>query len=310
MIIENPSEIKKENLRIFIKGFDYINNLPVNYHLDPKEIDELVLTQPCSISTEIYKLKPDLNILFFSKGDLIASIMPLDNLPKILKNEGLFSRISKYKRKKLMWAFCKAACTGRINAVSRLNETRKNPKVALILKEMRKLDKCLFHAKSRDELMGIEGNIAKRFYSCLCELNSDFGLSFKSRDRESKDIVNSLMNYAHAILRNQVKYRLFLNGISPNHSFLHGSDRNEEYLTFDFSEFWIPYVDKLIFYSIDKKIIMPNEINENGFIKEPAKVNIIKLLKSRITNEEIDNKIKEFIGFLKGENKFSWKVIK
>ena len=92
MIIENPSQVRKENLRIFINGYNWNTKQPSNFHLDPKNIDDLILTKPSTISTEVYKLKPDLNILFFSKGNLTASVMPIDNLPKILKNESLFNK--------------------------------------------------------------------------------------------------------------------------------------------------------------------------------------------------------------------------
>lgn len=308
MIIENPSEIKKENLRIFIKGYDWNKQKSANYHINPKELDELILTKPSSISTEIYKIKPDLNVLFFSKGNLTASIMPVDNLPKLLKNEELFNNLSKYKRRKLMWIFCKAVCSRRIREISRMNETRKSLIVKEALEEMRKLDKDLIKAKERNELMGIEGNIAKMFYFCLGEFNKDFDFTFQRRDRNSRDIVNCLMNFGHTILRNKIKYRLILNGLNPYHSFLHNNNRNQEYLTFDFAEFWIAYIDKLIFYSLEKGIIKEKDLNKEGLLNENAKIQIIKLINERITNEEIDKKIKEFIGYLKGEKRFSWKV--
>ena len=61
-------------------------------------------------------------------------------------------------------------------------------------------------------------------------------------------------------LRNKIKYRLYLNGINPYHSFLHNNHRNQESLVFDFAEFWIAYVDKLIFYSLEKGIIKEKDM--------------------------------------------------
>jgi CRISPR-associated protein Cas1 len=306
MILENPSTIKKENLRIFVKGYNWKSQKPENYHIDPKELDDLILTKPSTISTEIYKLKPDLNVLFFSRGNLIASIMPIDNLPKILKNEQLFNNLSKYKQKKLRWIFCKAVCSSRIKVISRLNEIRNNLIVKEALEHMRKLDRKLIKSKSREELMGIEGNIAKYFYHCLSEFSVVFDSNFRTRDRNSRDIINCLMNFGHTVLRNKIKYRLFLNGINPYHSFLHDNKRNQEYLTFDFAEFWIAYVDKLIFYALEKGIIKEIDIKDN-LLNENAKKSIIKLIDERIPNEKIDRKIKEFIGYLKNENRLSWK---
>jgi len=308
MIIENPSAIRKENLRIFIKGYDYNKQESVNFHLDPKDIDELILTKPSTISTEIYQLKPNLNILFFSKGNLIASVTPIDDLPKIMKNEKLFNELSKYKQKKLMWIFCKAVCSNRIKILFRLNETRNNNDVKKLLKEMSIFDKRLIKLKTREELMGTEGNIAKKFYEGLSKLSEVWKFEFKIRDRNSVDIINCLMNFSHTILRNKIKYRLILNGLNPYHSFLHNNNRGQEYLTFDFAEFWIAYVDKLIFYSLEKGIIKKTDLNKNNLLNENAKNKIIDLINKRISNEIIDKKIKEFIGYLKRENSFRWKV--
>ncbi len=48
-------------------------------------------------------------------------------------------------------------------------------------------------------------------------------------------------------------------------------------------------------------------ISEYKKVIQKAIKNSIKILNERITNQEIDLKIKEFMGFLKAENKFSWK---
>jgi len=308
MIIENPSRIRKENLRIEINSYDYKSNKKINHHIDPKDIKEIILTKPSSISTEIFKLKPDLNIMFFNKGNLVGVINPIDNLPKILKNEELFNKLSKYKQKRLRWIFCKAVCSSRIREISRLNEIRKNKIVQEALNEMRLLDKKLIKSKSREELMGLEGNIAKIFYFCLSEFSEIWDKEFKTRDRNSRDIINCLMNFSHTILRNKIKYRLLLNGINPYHSFLHNNHRNQEYLTFDFAEFWIAYVDKLIFYSLEKGIIKITDLNKDGLLNEKAKINIIKLINKRISDDNIDKKIKQFIGYLKSKNTFNWKL--
>jgi len=305
MILENPSKIRKENLRIEINSYDYKTQKKENKHLNPKEIDELILTKPSTISTEIFKLNPKLNIMFFSKGNLIGSFSPIDNLPKILKNEKLFNNLSKYKERKLRWLFCKAVCSGRIKELSRLNEVRKNETVKQALEEMRELEKKLRGCKTREELMGIEGNIAKMFYFCLSELSNIWDRNFHTRDRNSKDIVNMLMNFSHTILRNKIKYRLYLNGINPYHSFLHNNHRNQESLVFDFAEFWIAYVDKLIFYSLEKGIIKEKDISSD-ILNESAKKEIIKLV-GRITEKDIDKKIKEFKEYLKGNKNLSWK---
>jgi len=306
MIIDKSCSLYKKKLEIGVGFFDFNTKKKSNIFLNPKEVTDIILTRSSSISSEIFKLNPNINILLFNNGKPTHTIIPINNIPKILRNEELFYKLPKYKKRKLAWIFCKGVCSNRIEVMSRLNETRNNGTIKQALEEMRVLDKKLIKAKTNNELMGIEGNIAKRFYFCLSELNNSFGVR---RDRFSRDIVNVLMNLAHTILRNKIKYRLILKGLNPVHSFLHGREnRYEDYLVWDFAELWIAYVDKLIFYSLEKGIIKETGVEENGRLKEEYKNKIIKLVDERITSKEIDKKIDEFINYLKGKGRFNWKV--
>jgi CRISPR-associated endonuclease Cas1 len=306
MIITNPCSLYKKKLEIGVGFFDYNTKKKSNIFLNPMEVSDIILTRASSISSEIFKLNPNINILLFNNGIPTHTIIPIDNLPKILKNEELFYKLSKHKKRKLAWIFCKGICSNRIEVISRLNETRNNEVVKETLKEMSELDKKLINAKEINELMGFEGNIAKKFYFCLSQFNKLFNVN---RDRYNKDIVNVLMNLSHTILRNKIKYRLFLKGLNPSHSFLHGREsRCEDYLVWDFAELWIAYVDKLIFYSLEKGIIKEDSVIE-GKLNEDSKNKIIRLVDERITNEMIDEKINDFINYLKGTGRFNWKTI-
>ncbi len=300
MIIDFSCKVRKENLRILIEGKER------NIHIDPKQIDELILTKKSSVTSEVYKLKEDLNIIFFSQGMPVCSMSPLNNIPKILKNEELFNKISKYKRRKLTWLFAKSVCSKRIKEISRLNEKRHNQKVKQRLEEMRRLDRELIKQKERNKIMAIEGNIAKIFYSCLKEFSTTWRDNFKMRDRNSKDIINVLMNFTHSLLRYKIKYRLMIKGINPYHSYLHKNDRNEPFLVYDFSEFWLAYIDKLIFVLIENGIIKENSVNKQGCIKEEKKKKIIEKVNQKVPEKQIDKKIEEFKGFLEGKNNISW----
>lgn len=68
------------------------------------------------------------------------------------------------------------------------------------------------------------------------------------------------------------------------------------------------YVDKLIFYALEKGIIKKTDLNKKGLLNDNAKKQIIRLLNLRIPSEEIDEKIKQFISYLKGKGKFNWKL--
>lgn len=308
LIIENPCNLYKKKLEIGIGYYDYLTDKKTNKFINPDNIDEIILTRGASsISTDIFKLNPNLEITIYNNGSPSHLIIPINNLPKIMKNEQIFNKISKHKKRKLAWIFCKAVCSGRIEALSLIQDKREeNAIVKDILKKMRELDLTLIKSKTKNEMMGIEGNIAKYFYAGLSEFSPLFKVN---RKRENIDVVNVMMNLGHTVLRNKIKFRLIIKGLNLNHGFLHErQDRNEDYLVWDFAEFWIPYIDKLIFFCLDKGIIKENEINEDGRLTIKAKNEFIKLLNRRIKNENIDKKIDEFVGYLKGENRLSWKA--
>lgn len=307
MIIEKPCRLYKKKLEIGVGYHDLSTDKKSNIYLNPAEIEEIVLTRPSSVSTEIFKLNPEISVLIFNRGKPTHTIISMESLPKIFKNEKLFNELTNYKKRKLMWVFCKAVCSQRIKILSRLNETRKSKVITSFLESMRELDRKLINAKSREELMGLEGNIAKRFYKSLAELNPLFNIV---RNRESNDLMNVLMNYSHTILRNKVNYRIIINGLNPYHSFLHVSDGIKPSLSFDFSEFWIAYTDKLMFYALDKGVIKKRDITEEGRINMNATKKIISLINKRIPSEEIDKKIKEFISYIGGNGRFSFKTAK
>ena len=306
MILNNPSKVYKKKLEIVVSSFDYNNKEQKNSYLDPSKIDDLIITRTSSISTDIFKLKPDLNVQIFTDGKPTHLIISNDSIPKIIKNERLFIKLSKYKKRKLAWLFCKAVCSGRIKNLSRLNEVRKNESIKNSLKSMRELDLKLSKCKDKNEMMGLEGNIAKQFYHSLNELDKRF---IKKRDREGKDLSNILMNFTHSILRNKIYHLLIINGINPSNGFLHGKkDRDNPYLVWDFAEIWIPEIDKLVFYMINKNIIKDKDISIDGRLNKDSIVGVINLINKRITEKEIDNKIKEFLGYLQGKNRISWKI--
>jgi len=306
MIIDKPCNIHKKKLEIEISYFDFETGKKHNEYLDPSKIKEdIILTRNSSISTGIFKLNPNLNIIIVHHGKPTHSIISLEKMPLIFKNQKIFDKVSKYKKRKLAYVFAKGVCSGRIKVLFRLNEKRNNKDVKNILKKMRELDRKLILAKDINEIMAYEGNTAKLFYKGLSKLNEEF--NFK-RDRFGKDIVNVLLNISRGVLRNRILTRLLIRGISPHNSFLHINHHSNNSLVFDFSEFWIPTTDKLVFYCINKGIIKKFDIDKEGRINKKGLQKICDLIDKRINVKEIDKKIDEFINYLKTGNKFSWKI--
>jgi CRISPR-associated endonuclease Cas1 len=308
MIIKDPCSVYKKKLEIVFGYFDLKTKKKKNTYYNPSDLKKknILLTRRSSVSTSIFSLQPDMSFSILGPKHTITHVLiPLNNLPEILKNEKYFYKLNAYKKRKLAYVFCKGVCSDRIKTLFDLNRTRNNNEVKKILKDMRVINRKLIKFKDKKELMGYEGNIAKYFYQGLSIFDKRWK---KVRDRESKDIVNILMNFSHTVLRNKILLKMFEKGINPNQGFLHDNGRNEIFLVFDFSELWIAYIDKLIFYSLERKIIHDNDIID-GNLTDRAIKNIISLIEDRITEKEIDNKLEEFLSYIKNDNKrLSWKI--
>lgn len=94
-------------------------------------------------------------------------------------------------------------------------------------------------ASSLPILLGIEGAAAGEYFRAV-RLLIDPRLRFTTRDRSRPDVVNMLLNYCSAILRETVTGSLLAAGLDPYLSFLHTPTRGRPTLAFDLMEEWRP----------------------------------------------------------------------
>jgi len=252
--------------------------------------------------------------LFLSKGEIIASINYTKNQHKLNYYTKKLIELNKTQQKKLAYIFCKAVSRKRIEVIKRFNEKRNNLLLKERLKEMRLQEKKLIKVKSIEELKSIEGNIAKHYYVCFKELLPK-EIGFESRNRDNQDVFNAVINAIHSLLRTTINQKLTIKSINTSFGFLHyQKDHNKPFLVWDFSEFWLPYTDKLAFYLVNKQIIKSNQLikaqnNHGKWLNKKAWHSIHKIFEERISEKIIDSKIQEFIDFIeKKKNRFSWSI--
>lgn len=97
----------------------------------------------------------------------------------------------------------------------------------------------------------------------------------------AKDIVNSSLNYAYAILYGRIQHYLVHAGLSLNISFLHSIDGNKPTLTFDMiEEFRTFIVDRTIFSMLNKN--EPIKLDNDGLLTKKLKTINLKKYKREI----------------------------
>jgi CRISPR-associated protein Cas1 len=94
-------------------------------------------------------------------------------------------------------------------------------------------------ARSLAELNGIEGAASGAYFRGLRLVLAD-GLGFRRRERHDPDIVNVLINYTSALLREVVFGAVVAAGLDPYVSFLHVPQLGRPTLVFDLMEEWRP----------------------------------------------------------------------
>lgn len=131
------------------------------------------------------------------------------------------------------------------------------------------------------EIMNIEGRIRSEYYSKFDEiLPDDFKMESRSR-QPPKNMINSLISFGNSMMYSTVLTELYNTQLNPTISYLHEPSERRFSLSLDLSEIFKPiFVDRLIFYMVNKRMLSKKDFNEdlnccllndkgrNKFIKE------------------------------------------
>ena len=131
------------------------------------------------------------------------------------------------------------------------------------------------------EIMNIEGRIRSEYYSKFDEiLPDDFKMEGRSR-QPPKNMINSLISFGNSMRYSTVLTELYNTQLNPTISYLHEPSERRFSLSLDLSEIFKPiFVDRLIFYMVNKRMLSKKDFNEdlnccllndkgrNKFIKE------------------------------------------
>jgi len=98
----------------------------------------------------------------------------------------------------------------------------------------------------RNNLQGIEGNIAKIYWQTLKMLVPD-AWKFENRNRRpAQDSFNAAINYLYGMLYPRVEGALIAAGLDAHLGFLHADQYNKPTLSFDTIEPFRPWTDRLV----------------------------------------------------------------
>lgn len=232
-----------------------------------------------SISTDVIKksVQNNITIDFLDKNAIsYASLITYKaaTTQKIQKQSMVLnSELHLYLAK----SFIKGKAKNQINYLKYLNKYHK-----LFDQNITKMEhtyKNIQKASTVNEIMGYEGSISVIYWDSI-KLILD--VPFEARVTfGAKDIVNSSLNYAYAILYGKVQHSLVHAGLSLNISFLHALDEQKPTLVYDMiEEFRTFVVDRTIFSMLNKN--EPIKLDKDGLLNKASKQLISKNIKEKL----------------------------
>lgn len=163
---------------------------------------------------------------------------------------------------------------------------------------MRNIDsliKKLDYGKSINELMGIEGNIKKVYYSTWNDIVKQ-DIQFEKRVKRPPDnMINTLISFINSLIYTTTLSEIYKTQLNPTVSFLHEPGVKRFSLSLDISEIFKPLIgDRMIFSLLNKNQITEDDFERESnflYLKESGKRKILmeydKRLESTISHKEL-----------------------
>lgn len=152
------------------------------------------------------------------------------------------------------------------------------------------LKKKIPNAQEIDQLMGIEGNIRKKYYEAWSVIINQ-EIEFEKRVMHPPDnMINSLISFVNSLIYSKTLTEIYHTQLNPTISYLHEPGSRRYSLCLDLSEIFKPLIgDRLIFSLLNKK-----QITENSFTRE-LNFHHLKKEASQLIVNELEKKLQATI---------------
>ena len=228
-----------------------------------ENVKDIYVMSEMQMTTKLLELfgKYGINVHFFNYYQYyVGSFCPKENMLSgqlLVKQVGAYSDYE--QRMLIAQSIVKAAAKNIYRNLRYYNSRGKNCDSAM--KEIQSLYKKIDSTKIVQELMGIEGNIRKNYYSCW-NVIIDQNVDFKKRVYYPPDnMINSLISFINSLVYTKTLSEIYKTQLNPTISYLHEPGTRRFSLALDISEVFKPLIaDRLIFSLLNR-----NQITEDSF---------------------------------------------
>ena len=253
--------------RIGASGERIVLSFPKN---EPKKeypirrIEKIVILRPASLSTQAVQLALEYNIDIVYLGAFGKPIGRIfSSEPKGLASVRKAQlEVSNNHEKSFTLAknFVKGKCASQIRYIKSLEEEYKKDFSKEILQAQTMFDSIDFlpaTEKSKEQLLGTEGYIADRYFSCLKKVSK-----FPKRIPQGRDKYNSMLNYGYGILYNEVERMCLYVGLDPYLGLYHSERYGKPALVLDLVEEFEQHDSEEHFFGRVRKVIPIDHVTD------------------------------------------------
>lgn len=152
--------------------------------------------------------------------------------------------------------------------------------------KIQSLSSRLDYGTNIKELMGMEGNIRKIYYSTWNDIVKQ-DIEFNKRVRRPPDnMINSLISFVNSLIYTTVLSEIYKTQLNPTISYLHEPGTRRFSLCLDIAEIFKPLIgDRMIFSLLNKNQITEDDFEEDSkclYLKENGKKKILMEYDNRL----------------------------
>ena len=166
---------------------------------------------------------------------------------------------------------------------SPIEKEKKLKKVLLKKTETReKLDRINYI----EELMGIEGNIRKKYYEAWNNIVKQ-DINFTKRIKNPpENMINTLLSFANSLVYTTALSEIYKTQLNPTVSYLHEPGTSRYSLSLDIAEIFKPLIaERMIFSLLNKNMISESDFERESnylYLKESARKTIVEEYDKRL----------------------------
>ncbi|MCD4793390.1 MAG: CRISPR-associated endonuclease Cas1 [Bacteroidales bacterium] len=281
----------------------YIESKTRNRQISPKRITSIAVTVNCTINSAVIKLAAlnEIPIYFFNNfGTMQARMWSpyFKNIATLRKKQILFYNTPQASNWVILTLTKKTNL--QTETLQQLNKRTikyaKQTETAIYsIKQI--LQKAQAYKNQpiencRNNLLGIEGSICKKYYDAL-QVYLPESFRFKSRSRRpATDYFNAALNYLYGMTYSVVESGIFAKGLDPFTGYMHTDNYLKTALVFDLIEPIRPLIDRILI-----ELCTEEKLNDTHFIPKEQGYWLSKTGKTVIIpsfNEYLYKRVKVF----------------